>query len=483
MKRDCALILSFFIVTLIKAQTYAPAWESIDSRPVPQWFGNAKFGIMVHWGVYSVPSYRPFGKEKEGTYAEWYEADVMNKPEQNDSFHIHTYGKNFAYRDFATMFKAELFNPNQWAQLFKDAGAKYVIFTAKHHDGYCMWPTKDIYSKNWNVMDVGPKRDIIDNIAHAVRDKGLRFGIYYSLMEWESTPTPTWGKTGYYIDKSVFYKYAIPTDRYTEHIHSQLRELVNLYQPSIIFADGAWDYDYTYWKSPDFLSWLYSSSPVKDEVVVNDRWGKDCPGKHGGYFSTEYFHGSENTAADHPWEECRGIGYSFGYNRAEASVDYKSSAELIKLLIQIVSKGGNLLLDVGPSADGRIPEIQQERLLDIGNWLKVNGEAIYETQNIRFQESYIPQDPGGERNVYLTTKGDAVYVLITQWPADKTIVITNLKTSEQSAAQLLSFPDKNLTITKKGTGIVIALPSYSPLLNNPGNAWDIKLTDVLLTDK
>jgi len=406
----------------------------------------------------------------------------MNKPAMNDSFHTRTYGKDFAYRDFAKMFKAELFNPDQWAQLVKDAGARYVIFTAKHHDGYCMWPTKDIYSKNWNVMDVGPKRDIVDNLAQAIRNKGIRFGIYYSLMEWESTPAIS-RNTGYYIDKSVFYKYAIPTDRYTEHIHGQLRELVNLYKPSIIFADGAWDYDESYWKSTDFLSWLYSSSPVKDEIVVNDRWGKDCPGKHGGYYSTEYSHGSENLTADHPWEECQGIGYSFGYNRVETSADYKTSDALVKLLIQIVSKGGNFLLNVGPSADGRIPELQQERLLDIGNWLKVNGEAIYETQNIRFQESYIPQDPNGEQNVFLTTKGDAVYVLFTKWPSDKTIVITDIKTSAQTKAQLLSNPEKNLLINMKGTGIAITLPSYSPMLNNPGNAWVIKLNDVMIQDK
>ena len=158
----------------------------------------------------------------------------------------------------------------------------------------------------------------------------------------------------------------------------QFKDVVTRYKPAIIFSDGEWDMPSSDWKSEELLAWLFNESPCKDEVVVNDRWGKECRHKHGGYWTTEYAAGLKD--GSHPWEESRGMAHSYGLNRAERIDDYKTGREFILTLIDLVSRGGNLLLDIGPAGDGTIPPIMEQRLLEIGDWLKVNGEAIYGTR-------------------------------------------------------------------------------------------------------
>ncbi|MGC9344816.1 MAG: alpha-L-fucosidase, partial [Bacteroidales bacterium] len=265
MKKIVILIFTLSSLSLhMKAQKYTADWSSLDKRPIPQWFVDAKFGIFIHWGVYSVPSYRPVSEKLYETYAEWYEARVMNPGDPGYEFHIKNFGENFEYRDFAPLFKAELYDPNYWADLFAKSGAKYVVLTSKHHDGYCLWPAKSPYSKNWNSADIGPERDLLGDLTKAVREKGMRMGIYYSLMEWETTPrNHEWsgGTTGYYLPEAIIKKYSIPEDKYVEdHMMNHLKDLVLNYQPALIFADGEWDRSYKYWKSREFLAWLYNQA-------------------------------------------------------------------------------------------------------------------------------------------------------------------------------------------------------------------------------
>ena len=394
-----------------QAQKYKPDWKSLDSRPIPTWFEDAKFGIFIHWGVYSVPAWRKLEPGLYASYAEWYYARVMNNPDNGGkAFHEKNYGKDFQYRDFAPMFRAELFDPDFFAELFKKAGAKYVVLTTKHHDGFCLWPTKSPYKKNWNSMDVGPKRDLVGDLTRSVKAAGLRMGVYYSIIEWESSKTHR-TESGYYVPEEIVKKYKIPEDEYVDkHLIPQLKELVTNYKPSLIFSDGGeWDGSAEYFKTKEFLAWLYNDSPVKDEIVVNDRFCKGMPGKHGDYYSSEYKDMKE-TGAFHPWEESRGVGGSYGFNRAENLEDYSSSHDLILELVDIVSRGGNLLLNVGPTADGRIPVIMQERLTDIGNWLKVNGEGIYGTRKYK-----IPHIKTGDQNLYFTTKKNELFCIFTKW--------------------------------------------------------------------
>jgi len=456
MKTKSILLLLLIINLIVSAQTYTSDWESIDSRPVPEWFSGSKFGIFIHWGVYSVPSYRAVSKERYQTYAEWYEASVMHNTQTNGSeFHAKNFGKGFEYRQFAPMFRAELWDPAKWAKLFKQSGARYVVLTSKHHDGFCLFDANSPYSKNWNSVDTGPKRDILGELSEAVRKEGLKMGIYYSLMEWESTPrNHEWsgGLSGYYLSDSIINKYRIPDPLFiNDHIYPQLQELVMKYEPAVIFSDGEWDKPDDYWRSTEFLAWLYNNSPNKNEVVVNDRWGRDTRGVHGGYYTSEYSSDQEKLSHEHPWEESRGMGESYGFNRAENIENYQTSSALIMELVSIVSRGGNLLLNIGPTADGRIPVIMQQRLIDIGEWLGVNGEAIYESepwQNATLNPDY-----------FFTQKGNEVYLIPKTWP-EETIVIKGI--SKKPSGCTLLGSDIELKFKKQGNSIIINLPCVKP---------------------
>ncbi len=225
-------------------------------------------------------------------------------------FHKNTYGDKFQYRDFVSGFKAEMFNPDLWATMLKNAGAKYVVLTSKHHEGFALWPSAQ--SPNWNSVDVGTYRDLCGDLTKSVKEKGLHMGFYYSLYEWFNP-----------LYKSDLNKYV------DDHMIPQMKDLVTRYQPDVVWTDGEWQQSSESWKSTQFLSWLYNESAVKNTVVVNDRWGKETRGKNGGIFTTEYdlVHdgNAEGQKFTRPWEECRGIGGSFGYNRNENLENYESS--------------------------------------------------------------------------------------------------------------------------------------------------------------
>ncbi|MGW8267575.1 MAG: alpha-L-fucosidase [Longimicrobiales bacterium] len=454
------LALFFLLpVTPTAAQPYEPTWESLDNRPIPSWFGEAKFGIFIHWGVYSVPAWIRVREGRYASYAEWYYARVMGELKGDEDFHERTYGEGFEYRDFAPLFTAELFDPDFWADLFAESGARYVVLTSKHHDGFCLWPTASPFKKNWNSMDVGPKRDLVGELTDAVRARGLRMGLYYSLIEWETNRTSR-TPTGRYIPQKWMDAYGIPIDRYVDdHVLPQLRELVTRYQPAVIFADaGEWDENEAFWRTREFLAWLYNNAPNRDEVVVNDRWAKGMPGHHGDYYSSEY-QDAEAVGAGHPWEESRGMGRSYGYNRAENINHYRTSRELVHELIDVVSRGGNLLLNVGPTADGRIPVIMQQRLRDIGSWLRINGEAIYGTRPWAPSEG-VPSTGGGVSDLRFTRKGTDLYALFPEWPAGE-VRIGGIGETDGLTVDLLGF-EGPVEWRAEGGSLVLVPPLLSP---------------------
>jgi len=401
MRRLCFVLLAVCTLSIavrLNAQTYAPTWESLDRRASPAWFDEAKFGIFIHWGVYSVPAFAdPHSKIGE-TYAEWYWNHMQDKKGPTWAFHLAHYGANFQYQDFAPQFKADLFDPDQWASLFADSGARYVVLTSKHHEGFCLWPCPA--SWNWNSVDVGPHRDLAGDLTRAVVNKGLKMGFYYSLYEWYNP----------------LYLHDLP--RYVdEHMIPQIKDLVERYHPSILWTDGEWERPSSHWKSAEILAWLFNQSPVRDDIVVNDRWGKDTRSKHGGFYTSEYetfMPDGVQMGPTHKWEESQGIGKSYGYNRVEGPADYKPATELVRMLVNTVSRGGNLLLDIGPTADGRVPVVMQERLLAMGAWLKVNGEAIYGTR---------PWKQASEGDIRYTSKNGAVYAIVPTWP-NQTLTLT-----------------------------------------------------------
>ena len=416
---------------------YEPTWESLDSRPTPDWFTNAKFGIFIHWGVYSVPAWAPMDQ-----YSEWYYKRLEDEKKKTEggptlTFHNKVYGKDFEYKDFAPLFKAELVDPDQWADFFVRSGARYVVLTSKHHDGYCLWPSEQ--SKGWNSVDVGPRRDLLGELTESVRKRGLKMGFYYSLYEWFNP------------------LYMSDVNRYVNgHMVPQFKDVVKRYKPSIIFSDGEWEHPGSTWKSKELLAWLFNDSPCRDEVVVNDRWGKGERSVHGGYYTTEYgkTYGKaekDEMSAAHPWEENRGMGASFGFSRREPIDEYKSATELIHLLINLVSRGGNLLLDIGPTDDGIIPVIMQERLVQIGQWLEVNGEAIYRTRAWRAESE-------GD-SVYYTSRDNAVYAICLNWPGDE-LVLNTPKPSARTLITLLGH-EGNLEWSHENGRLLIHIPQLT----------------------
>ncbi len=363
--RIIRLTIIFFSLSIFfgKAQNIneSELIKSVQERPYPEWFKDAKLGVFIHWGLYSVPAYG--GKE---SYAEWFLRGLQLNDTLRTSFVKKTYGDNFTYKDFAPLFKAELFNPDEWATLFKNAGAKYVMFVSKHHDGYALWPSK--YNRNWNSFDVGPKRDLVGELTKSVRKSGLKMGLYYSLAEWNH-PLHRWytdphDSIGNYVDN-----YMIP----------QFKELISTYKPSLIFADGEWFNTAKQWHSAELIDWYYNL--VGDDAIVNNRWGH---GLDVGFLTPEYSAGIKVT--NRPWAEVRGLGRSFGLNRNENLEAYGTSQELIHRFVQAVANGGGMILNVGPKADGQIPLIQQERLIQLGSWLKINGDAIYGSKPFSIKE-------------------------------------------------------------------------------------------------
>jgi alpha-L-fucosidase len=305
-------------------------------------------------------------------------------------------------------------------------------------------------------VDIGPHRDICGELTEAVRKQGLQMGFYFSLYEWNH---PLYNRNvSQYVD---------------EHMIPQLKDLVLRYRPEIIWSDGEWEHPSKIWKSEEFLMWLYNESPVRETVVVNDRWGEETRSKHGSFYTTEYDLVHESDSKDveftHTWEECRGIAGSFGYNRNENLEDYSTAKELIHILVEKVSRGGNLLLNVGPTADGRIPVIMQQRLAEIGEWLNVNGEAIYGTRQWNNKSN-----AGNYPNIYFTAKGKDVYVIVTEW---KNKPFTINFTGKIKNINLLG-SDKKINYTLKKGSLTINPPALD-FSNAPcRHAWVYKLSEI-----
>jgi alpha-L-fucosidase len=393
---------------------YEPTWESLDTHKTPDWFNDAKFGIFIHWGVYSVPAFCD-----TSTYSEWYQHwyDTNSHGGKVRDFHHRVYGEDFKYQDFASQFKAELFDPAEWASIFRKAGAKYMVITSKHHDGYCLWPSdvaSEVRGYPWNSVETGPKRDLLGDLFAECRKEGVRPGLYYSFMEWNS---PLYSNDRpEYVDKVM-----IP----------QIKDIITRYQPDVFWPDGEWDYPDTEWRSTEILEWIYENSKNPADIVVNDRWGKGLRGQVGDYTTTEYDKlgnsSGKGMRKERPFEECRGIGHSFAFNRAENYEIYSSRTECIQKLIDLVSRGGCLLLDIGPDDDGTIPLIMVDRLLAIGRWLDVNGESIYGTTKGALQKLSWGRT---------TTKGNHLYLHIYQWPEDDQLTVSGLVTGIENAVLL-----------------------------------------------
>ncbi|MGW1621491.1 alpha-L-fucosidase [Streptomyces sp. NPDC002172] len=349
---------------------YQPTETSLAGHRAPYWFNDAKFGIFIHWGVYSVPAWAPVGVQ----YAEWYWDQMQDPGNPTYAYHRDTYGADFAYDDFIPRFTAEKFDPRAWVELFRDAGAQYHVLTSKHHEGFALWDTK---VSERNAVRLGPKRDLVKELFDASRryTPELHRGLYFSMPEWFNPDSPWMGhapRNPYTLDPLPYTGYTPGKDFVRDYQAPQMLELIHGYDPEIIWCDIGGANDSVHVLAEYFNHAKNRARPV--DVTVNDRSGI---GFHD-YTTPEYTTYADTVVAK--WEASRGLDpRSYGYNRETPDDAYMTTEEVVHSLVDIVSKNGNFLLDIGPRADGTIPEIMQTRLRETGGWLAVNGEAIYGT--------------------------------------------------------------------------------------------------------
>lgn len=384
------------------------------------WWRDARFGMFIHWGIYAVPA-----------HGEWYMT----------TGHV----PMAKYEKYAKEFDPTNFDAATWVKVAKDAGMKYLVITSKHHDGFCMFHTK---ATHYNVVDDTPwHHDPLKDLSEQCRKQGVRFCVYYSIMDWHSPDqapanpnpqhpsyNPTQMRTGRKAD-------------YVNYMKTQLHELITQYHPGLIWFDGDWPDWWTVADGKELYDWLRQQDP---DIIINNRVAKRVPGV--GDYGTPEQH-IPGTGLKEDWETCMTINGNWGYNAADHN--FKSTKTLLHNLVDIVSKGGNYLLNVGPTAKGVIPEPEVKRLAAMGQWLKVNGAAIYGTTASPFRFL-----PWGRCTKKLTKDGTTLYLEVFDWPGNGRLSVPGL-TNQVVSANLLA-TGKSLTTTTDEDGVTVAVPSAAP---------------------
>lgn len=425
-------------------------------RPIPTWYDDAKFGIFIHWGPYAVPCFAPLDHDmgdlfgsgnwteafRASPYCEWYLNSWALEGSPTALHHAATYGER-GYDSFVEEFRDRSGGVDvaHWADLFAAAGARYVVPVTKHHDGFLMWQSG---IPNPNRSGWMAERDHVGELAEASRSRGMRFGTYYSGgLDW------TFSKPGF--DSIMGMVQNIPvTTEYCEYVTAHVRELTDRYSPSLMWNDIAWPMPLD---PNDMFRYYYDRVP---DGIVNDRWNIIAvkQGKlHADIDTPEY---STTASSDRKWEVCRGIGRSFGYNRMETEATMPTADELVWMLVDIVARGGNLLLNVGPTADGQIPMAQAARLTALGWWLRVNGEAIYGTRPWRIQSGVT----GEGRQVRYTANGDIVHACIEGGPSGE-VRLSGVSVAQGSSVRMFG-NSRELAHRVDGDELVISLVDHLP---------------------
>lgn len=350
---------------------------------VPDWYRDAKLGFFVHWGIYSVPAWAV--QHGEGVhiptedayawhqYAEWYGNTVRIAGSPTWRRHQELYGPGTSYEDLADLWDAADFDADAFVNELVDAGARYVVPTTKHHEGFCLWDTR---TTGFNAVARGPRRDLIAEFHDATRRAGARFGVYYSgALDWHVSDFPA-------IESDTdLFRHRRNDPHFARYASAQLGELVDRFAPDLLWNDIDWPDGGKGSEGYGVAATLARYFAAVPDGVVNDRWGVP----YHGFLTREYTNVEQ--IMTQPWESTRGLGYSFGYNTAEDAGQTLSGPELIRMLVDVVSKNGNLLINVGPDAAGRIPELQRRTMRELGTWLRHNGRSIYGTRPwVRFGE-------------------------------------------------------------------------------------------------
>ncbi|MFA5057549.1 MAG: alpha-L-fucosidase [Opitutaceae bacterium] len=456
---------------------YRPTLSSIRRHATPEWFHDLKFGMFIDYGLYSVPGYAP-KQATGGMYPDWYLYNMYHVPEVVE-YHKAKWGANFQRDDFIPLFTAEHYDPEGIAKVAEEAGMRYVVPFCKHHDGFCLWPSS--YTRR-NAMDMGPKRDLIGPLNEACRTRGLKFGFYFSLDEWEypiiqdgkkmlrtwlsryeATKEEPWYRLTPFDEVAMAGKITgkLPVQDFVgDYIVPQAREFIDRYDPDILWLDGAWSTPIEQSGSLQIISHLYNQAMGRKTVATNDRLGQLTRYNVGDFFTSEYgSHNIERTQILHKWEECRGVSQSFGYNWQDTEKNVVSTADLIDRLVKIVSENGNLLLVVNLDGQGAMPEYIRTRLYDIGRWLKINGEAIYESR------PWYTASQGDRLRFTQSKDGRYLYAIHQGWPGasvellyllpDPSAKIVMLGTSQELKWKYVPTGDDGY---EKGGKVIVEIP-------------------------
>lgn len=459
---------------------WAPTPASIDSHNAPEWFLDAKFGMFVDWGLWAIAGWAP-KKEEGAMYPDWYEFRL-----DTDSvfmkYHEKNWGEDVQRDDFIPLFTANSYQPKELVDVAVAAGMKYVIPFSKHHSGFCLWPSS--FTQR-DVADMAPGRDLIEPLVANCREQGLKFGFYFSIEEWEypvigkngEIVNRLWGgKTKPYtadLEKKASGKIAVNSfDK--EYLIPQATEFIDRYDPDILWYDADWNTHVDSVGTYEIAAYFYNNADGRKEVAVNDRYaGREGErwqrSKRGDFFTNEYDDMKDQAVQTiHPWEECRGISQSFGFNWQDTEDNVISSKDFIDMFVEIVSKGGNLLLIVNLDGQGALPEVQRNRLTDIGRWLHTNGEGIYATRPYQIQS---------EGAVSYTQSKDRqyVYAILKDWP-NEDLLLTSVRAASGSSVHMLGY-DREIEWENTTEGIRIKLPEQLKQDKNRPceHAWVFKI--------
>jgi len=472
------------VAQVIGQGPFAASFDSLGAYRTPTWYRGAKFGIFIHWGVYSVPGYCG----SPGFGGEWYPRHMYQRGTPEFNHHLEVYGphKQFGYKDFIPQFKAEKFDPGRWAQLFRDAGAKFVVPVAEHHDGFAMY---DTVLSDWCAAKMGPKRDIIGLLAQATREAGLTFGLsshraehwwfFDEAMKFDSDVRDP-ANAGLYGPAqprpASFHDVTSPEGPNEAFLQDWLLrscELVDKYQPQLVWFDwwiqhlafrpylekfGAYYYNRcAQWNRDGAINYKYQAFDEGTAVFDIER------GQLAG--ARPLFWQTDTSVSKNSW----------GYVKGQ---DYKTPASLIHDLVDIVSKNGALLLNIGPRPDGTIPEPEQDLLRQIGGWLTVHSEAIYGTRPwVTFGEGPTPVLDGAftdtkrraftSEDIRFTCRGETIYAIALAWPADGRLAIRALAADSIFAparinrVELLGFAGA-LRWKQTAGALIVELPTQKP---------------------